>query len=267
MKKLALALVCLVSIAFFASCDPEVPQNPEPTITAITEEGYLANGQVIDMEVEYDYGFVAASNPQTQVELSKLTVVCGETVLCDTAISGTEFTFRGSIYFTNSDNRDLYEAEIIATVTDAKGYVNKASIAFSVNEEQPLTATDFTWNRHGGQAATGGLEDLGLEWKMNAKEIYAVLTPAEGATLYRFDLSGRDVWNSITTAAEKAALFGNESLTPISELREVSCTAPEKEYDIVIGTIYNGQTNLIHITKSAVFTFKGTDVTIYGQVK
>ena len=94
-----------------------------------------------------------------------------------------------------------------------------------------------------------------------------MITPMEGATMYRFDLNGRDVWNTVVTAADKATLFGDETLEPITDLREVSCTAPEKEYDIVIGTVYNGETHLIHITKSTVFTFKGTDVTITGQVK
>ena len=40
MKKLALALVCLVSVAFFASCDPTV-EHPEPTIALLTGEGYI----------------------------------------------------------------------------------------------------------------------------------------------------------------------------------------------------------------------------------
>lgn len=269
MKKLVLALVCFVGVAFFASCDPDVVLNPEPSIAILAEEGYLADGDVIDMEVEYPYGFRVASNAETQVELSNLTIVCNGSTLCDTTISGTEFVYRGTIYFTNADDsRDVFDAEIIATVTDANGKTNKASIKLGVNEAVLLTVTDFTWNRHGGQAATGGLEELGLEWKLNAlKEIYAVITPMEGATMYRFDEGVRDVWNNTVTVADKATLFGDETLTPITELKEVSCTAPEKEYDIVIGTVYNGETHLIHITKSTVFTFKGTDVTITGQVK
>ena len=269
MKKLALALVCLMGVAFFASCDPDVIDNPEPSIVTLTEEGYLTEGQVIDMGVEYLYGFRAASNPMTLKNLAKFVVTCDGTVLCDSVISGTEFEFVGSIYFTNQENdREIVgEYEIIATVTDEAGKTNSASIKISLNEEEALVPVDFTWNRHGGQDATGGLEDLGLEWNYNAKEIYAVITPKTGATMYRFDLDGRNVWNNTVTVADKAALFADETLEPITELREVSCTAPEKEYDIVIGTVYNENTYLIHITKSTVFTFKGTDVTIEGQVK
>ena len=52
MKKLALALVCLVSVAFFASCDPEIT-NPEPTIAVITGENYVYDGQTIDVNTDY----------------------------------------------------------------------------------------------------------------------------------------------------------------------------------------------------------------------
>ena len=90
MKKLALALVCLVSVAFFASCDPTI-QNPEPVISIVAEEGFLTDAQenVLDMDVAYPYGFMATSNTQTLKELSRMVIVCGGTTLCDTAISGT----------------------------------------------------------------------------------------------------------------------------------------------------------------------------------
>ncbi len=163
MKKLALALVCLVSVAFFASCDPEDIENPEPTIAILAEEGYLVDGSVIDMNVEYPYGFVAASNPLTMKNLTRLVVVCGETTLCDTAISGTEFTYRGSIYFTNEDSRDLYDAEIIATVYDEAGKTNSASLKLQIDEESELEASPFQWIRANGADGTG-LADFGLQW-------------------------------------------------------------------------------------------------------
>lgn len=267
MKKITWAFVCLVSLAVLASCRHK-PEHPEPSIEIITEEGFLHNGDVVNMGMEYAYGFRVASNAETQVELSRLYIVCGKEILYDAPINGTEFEHRGSVYITPESKGIVGSAEIIATVTDADGEVNTATIKVDINEDENLTVYDFQWNRHGGQAATGNLAQLGLQWQINAnkREIYAVITPLDDALLYRFDENVPNVWNTVKTHSDKANLF-TENLEPISELRAVSCTSPEKVYDIVIGTIYNGETHLIHITRSTSYTFKGTDVTIYGQYK
>ena len=70
MKKLALALMCLVSVAFFASCTQPV-ENPEPSIAVVTGENYIYDGQTIDLGVNYNLGFRVASNSQTMKELAK----------------------------------------------------------------------------------------------------------------------------------------------------------------------------------------------------
>lgn len=263
MKKLALALMCFASVAFFASCDPVV-QNPEPNIAILTssEVSYLTDGQVIEVNEVYPYGFIASSNPETMKELASLVVKCGETILCDTAISGTTFTFTGEIYF--EENREIIgNAEIIATVKDAAGETNSASIKVNINKEDNLEPAEFTWNRHGGTAATG-LEEFGLQWTSNTKVIYANIRPLDGATLYKFD---PEVWEATTTEAQKAALF-TEQVAGISVFNEVSCDATH-DYDFVIGTTYNGENHLIHITKAVVtpVTGVGTDITITGEAK
>ena len=263
MKKLALALVCLVSVAFFASCDPEVIENPEPSIAILAEEGYLTDGLVIDMNTEYPYGFVTASNPLTMKNLTRLVVVCGGETLCDTAISGTEFTYRGSIYFTNQDSRDLFDAEIIATVYDEAGKTNSASIKVQVDEESELEATPFIWKREGSNPGEG-LAELGLKWTKNAKdEVFAVIEPVEGATLYSVP---SEKWDEITTESELDALFSEGGIAqPIKDYRGVSAWASH-EYDDVIATYYEGFYYLIHITKGTVST-KGTNITIEGEWK
>ena len=73
MKKLALALMCLVGVAFLSSCDPEEPvvQNPEPTITIMASEGFITgtvdNPTVIDLyePVATKFGFKVESNAET----------------------------------------------------------------------------------------------------------------------------------------------------------------------------------------------------------
>ena len=133
MKKLALALVCIVSVAFFASCDPTIT-NPEPTIAILSDEGCLVGGEVIDMNVVYPYGFIATSNPQPMKELSKFVIVCGSTTLCDTAISGTVFNYKGEFYFSDEDSREIIgSAEIVATVTDVAGNTASATIKVDIN--------------------------------------------------------------------------------------------------------------------------------------
>jgi len=263
MKKLALALVCLISAAFFASCDPTIT-NPEPTIAILSDEGCLIGGEVVDMDVVYPFGFIANSNPQTQKELSKFVVICGSITLCDTAISGTDFTYKGEIVFSDVEERDIVgSAEIVATVTDVAGNIATATIKVDINKEIALVPKDFTWNRHGGAPATG-LDVFGLEWNSNTKDVFANIKPMDGAVLYEFE---PDVWENTNTQLEKAELFNNEQLVGIEAFRKVSCYYPHNDYDFVIGTTYNGENYLIHITANELHDFKGTDVTIYGQYK
>ena len=223
MKKLALALVCLFSVAFFASCDPDIT-NPEPSIQILQEEGYLQDNDVVDLGTDYLFGFVVASNPQTNKDLASLVVNVGDTQWANVDLTGLkEYTHRDTVAWTLT--REIIGTDVItAVVTDVDGNTATATINVSVNEPAiPLEAADFTWNRHGGAAATG-LDEFGLEWNSNAKEIYAVITPAEGAQLYKFD---PEVWENTTTSVQKAALF---SETPtISQFKEISCTAGNKD--------------------------------------
>ena len=139
MKKLALALVCLVSVAFFASCDPqEIVQELQPSIEVLSGEDYLQNGDVIDMYELRDYGFRCASNPTSQAELVNFkltsTITTGEAdeepvidVICDSVISGTEFTYIGELYFKWAEKDIVAYAELTATVTDATASSTKSA--------------------------------------------------------------------------------------------------------------------------------------------
>lgn len=258
MKKLALALVCLVSVAFFASCTPK----GQPTISVLAEEGYATDGQNVILNTNIPFGFVLASSTETASELTKLYITVDSAKWAEIDLTGTSYTYRDTISF--SLNREIIGTSVIkATVTDAKGQTASTSITLNIEKapEVALVAKDFTWNRHGGNDATG-LDEYGLEWKTNEKEIYAVITPKTGALLYRFEPAA---WGNTITNAAKVALFSEA--TSITQFKEVSCTAANKDYDIVIGTVYNSEYHLIHVTHSKVSTFKGTDVTITGQSK
>ncbi len=259
MKKLALALVCLVSVAFFASCDPKV-ENPEPAIAALTGEGYLADSAVIEANVDYPFGFIVTSNPDTQKDIVRVELLINDEPV-DTVenIDAQTYTYESIFRY---DTREVIDEVVIALrATDADNQTQTAKIRVWVNEEAYLVANDFTWNRHGGADGTG-LEPFGLKWERNAKEVFAVIEPLEGALMYRFDPA---VWETIQTEAQLAALFSEA--TTIDNFKEVSCEAVDKDYDVVLGTTYQGINYLIHVTHSHVFTFKGTDVTITGQYK
>lgn len=268
MKKLALALVCLVSLAFFASCDPTV-DHPEPAISVLTGDGYLYDGCVADLDVYHKFGFQLASNALTNEPLAAVSVKVGNEedgyeIFDDIDIEGDTYVYENEIIWSLRNREIIAEVEIICTVIDAAGKSNSASIKVSLNEEDNLEPVDFSWNRHGGQPGTG-LEVFGLKWERNNKaEIYAVIEPInKNIPMYKFDAK---VWDETKTAAQKAALFA-EATNAIEQFNEVSCTAGNKDYDIVIGTVYNGEQHLIHITHSNAYQFKGTDVTITGQAK
>ena len=263
MKKLALALMCLVSVAFFASCDPEDITTPEPTIAILAEEGFVTNNSVVDLETPFCYGFMVASNPDTQKELSSLIVKIGDDDADTIALTGTDYIFRDTISL-RLDRDIIGETAIVGTVTDVDGKSATATITLQLNET-PLTATAFEWNRHGSAAVTGGIEAFGLKWEGNAKEVFAVIEPVEGALLY--DIPA-DKWAAVTTAAEKAALFSDGGVaSPIRDFRGVSAWTTHHDYNFVIGTLYNNEYHLIHITEGIVSTFKGTDIVIKGEAK
>jgi hypothetical protein len=274
MKKLALALVCFASVAFFASCQKEIT-NPEPTISVITDEGFVKNGDVVDVEQTIVYGFQMASNSQTKKELKQLSVATyfinleGVEELQEEEIVSlagkTEYRYVDTVYYKVTTRDVMGSIKTVATVTDVDGKINTATLTLSLNEPaEPLEEADFTWFRH-SQNPGEGLEEFGLEWTGNGKEVFAIIKPVEGATLYAFD---PDTWNEVTTDVEKVAAFTEGIHGILSDFRGVSAWN-SKDYNFVIGTLYEGEYHLIHITHGQVDNngSAGTDITITGKAK
>ena len=274
MKKLALALVCMFSVAFFASCTQDIT-NPEPSISVITDEGFVKNGDVIDLEQPFVYGFQMASNSQTKKELKQLSVVA--TILdldgneaanqeeIVPLIGLTEYRYVDSIYY-ELDRDVIGSVRYVATVTDVDGKINAATLTISLNRPtQPLEEKDFTWFRHGSNDGEG-LAEYGLEWKGNGKEVFAIIKPVAGATMF---MLSPENWDAITTDIEKAAFFSEGNLiAQIPDFRGVSAWNT-KDYDYVIATLYNDEYHVIHITHGQVDNngSAGTDITITGKAK
>lgn len=271
MKKFALALLCIVSVAFFASCSKDDdPKNPSISVYAPSTD-FVQDGATVDLLADsIKFGFQMASNADSQKELASLRVVIAvdtiETEWANLPLSGTTFTYTDSFSF--SAKEIIGHAVITATVTDADNNTATASITLNIDYTDPeLEVKDFTWNRHGGNAATG-LAEYGLEWTSNAKdEIFAQIKPMAGYSLYEFAPA---TWTEITTENTKALFFHNLVEIPsIAVFNKVSAFTSHDNLDYVIGTINHetSEAHLMHITKNAVSTFKGTDVTIYGQAK
>jgi hypothetical protein len=276
MKKLALALVCFVSVAFFASCTPEIT-NPEPSIAIMTGENYVYDGQTIDINTEYLIGFRAAANSQTMKELASFKLVgtiydIDDSVLSTNdstfAISGSEYVYQEVLNF---EVRELIgKVSLTASVTDVDGKVNSTTITLNINQPAvALEPKDFSWLRKGSEDGTG-LAEYGLEWKGNGKEVFAIIKPVAGAEMY---LILPEDWAAVKTDVDKAAFFSDGVYSVISDFRGVSAWN-SNDYNFVIGTLYNGQYHMIHITHGEVQSITNaqgqyvrTDITITGQSK
>ena len=280
MKKLALALVCFASVAFFASCTPEIT-NPEPSIAVMTGENYVYDGQTIDLGQDYKIGFRAASNSQTMKELATFKLNVKFTDLDDMEIksydttmnvSGTEYTFEENLNFTLTEESRELVAKVVftVTITDVDSKMNSTSLSLNLNQAAvALEPKNFSWLRKGSDDATG-LAEYGLEWTGNGKEVFAIIKPVAGATMF---LITPEDWEAVKTDVDKAAFFSDGIYSVISDFRGVSAWT-SKDYDYVIGSLYNGEYHMIHITHGEVQTITNaqgqtirTDITITGQSK
>lgn len=261
MKKLALALVCFASVAFFASCN----ESPNPIITNLTEEGYLKDGDVIEVNTPYEFGFQVAADVNGKA-LSSLVVKIDTLQWANIDLSGkTEYKYIDTVMYSTREIIDNFT--ITAVVTDAAGKTASSEIKINVNEEQILEEKDFEWYRLGNVIT--GLEEYGLVWKGNyPKDTYAKLIPAENVKLFIFTSND---WTETTTASKKAALFNAamETQEAAEEYWNVNVTQGNMTYDDVIGTVMpDGTLNLIHVTKSHTNSSSaGSATTITGKAK
>ena len=264
MKKLALALVCLVSVAFFASCTQEV-QNPEPSIAIYAGgQDYLFDGKVVDVNVDYPFAFKAASNAETQKDLATFKIYIDDELKLDSVISGKEYEFTGTFSY-DFRNNIIDQTVIKAVVTDVAGKMNTATINLQINQpEEALAVGDFDWYRLGTQEQTG-LAEYGLKWEQNAKETHAQIKPLDGVILYKFDSS---VWDEVTYESQKVAKFSDGAVTT-AVYNNVS-TSTNGLYDDVIGTrMPDGTLHLLHVTSCVIGAYQsaGYPIHIYGQAK
>lgn len=261
MKKLALALVCLISVAFFASCTPE----GQPTINVLPGDEYVHDGDIINVNEEFNIGFTMASSIETGSQLASFTLVIDDETFETVTLEGTEYTFERTLALNTVDTRDDIDNLVITgTVTDVLGQSASVTMTLILDETQELIVEDFEWKRDGSNPGTG-LETFGLAWTSNVKEVHAVIQPKDKSVkLYQIPA---EKWAEVTTQPEKVALFADGGVAvEIDNYKGVSAEAPH-EYNDVIATLYNNEYYLIHITKGEVTYDNATHITITGEWK
>lgn len=269
MKKLALALVCLFSIAFFASCDPE----GQPTIQVYNEEGYVQDGDNVNANEQINFGFVVASSAVTNSQLSTLVVNIDGVEWANLDLTGeTEYTYTDVVTY---DTREeiVGTSVITAVVTDAAGQTATASITLTIIEnDEPLIASTFEWVRRGTQLQSAEeMAAVGLNWPGNySREDFVRITPLEGCSMYI--INDGDEFDNITTQGEKEAYFADlrENATTADRYTEISAWAADREYNTMLAVIdAAGEKHLVHFTRATVESAgsAGGLFTLYGELK
>jgi hypothetical protein len=267
MKKLAFALVCVASLAFFASCVKE----GQPTIQVLNQEGYVQNGATVEMNEQVDFGFVVASSAVTNKELTSLVVDIDGTQWANVDLTGkTEYTYTDHVTY-EPDREIIGTSVITAIVTDAAGQTATATITLNLNEEQPLIGSTFEWVRDGSHfISEEDMRAVGLTWPSNSKaEAYVNIKPLTGCSMYIIE-DGNE-YDEIATLSDKEAFFADlrENGTTADVYRGISAWDDETAYNSMLAVIdAAGEKHLVHFTYATVKNGNyGTKITISGELK
>ena len=267
MKKLALALVCLFSIAFFASCT----QEGQPTIQVYNDEGYVQDGATVNMNETVYFGFVVASSPVTNKELASLVVKVDDTEWANIDLTGvTEYTYTDYVEYTPEKN-DIYgESVITAVVTDAAGQTATATINLTLMENNPLLATTFDWSRRGLTLESAEeMAAVGLTWPGNYRDdVFVTIKPLENCSMYIIE--NGDKFNEIQTQVQKENFFANliENGTTASQYKEISAYH-DGNYNTMLAVIdADGEYHLVHFSRATTeLVPAGALIHLFGELK
>lgn len=292
MKKLALALVCMFSVAFFASCTKTI-EHPEPSIAVKTGEFFITGSvdqpTVIDLDAEsainYKYGFHIEANTETKKELKNMVLTMDVTyfeeegqeneVYYDTIdLTGkTVYDFEDYLFEQEREVYTLMEGTIKAVVTDVDNQTNTATVAFKCTKDytpEPLIGRTIEWIRQGANLMGTTEEEMasmGLKWTGSYKEVFATIEPLNNdVVMYLCD---GDDFEEIGFLDEKYEYFANlaETAEPILKYRNIT-TNNSEEYNDMLAVVYGEEYFLIHISDAKIETGSyGTQITINGAAK
>ena len=270
MKKLALALVCFASLAFFASCVKE----GQPTIQVLNAEGYVQDGATVNTGEQIDFGFVVASSAVTNSPLATLVVNVDGYEWANIDLTGeTEYTYTDYVTYDAERDDILGTSVITAVVTDAAGQTATASITLTINQPAtPLISQTFEWVRRGSNLVSEAeMAAIGLNWPGNyPREDFVRIVPLTNCTMYIIE--DGDEFDNITTQEEKDTYFADlaENGTAAARYTEISAWAAERTYNTMLAVVNAaGEKHLVHISRSTVESAgsAGGLFTIYGELK
>ena len=294
MKKLALALVCLVSVAFFASCTKTI-EHPEPAIAIMTGDNFITgtvgDPTIIDANdenaINLMYGFHVESNSETQKELKSLLLTIDvitydpeegqvNDTYYDTIDLAGKTTFDFSDYLFQQEDREiitLMEGTIKAVVTDVDNQTNTATIAFEIQMDYvpvPLIGNTIEWVRKGANLqgnTEAEMAAMGLKWTGSYKEVFATIEPLNDNVMF-YLCDGED-FDDILYVGDKNEYFANlaETATPIAKYRNIT-TNNSADYNDMLAVVYGDEQFLIRINRAEIETGSyGTQITIKGEAK
>lgn len=237
-----------------------------PTISVYQGNGYIKDGDILDLDIEYQFGFEVSSDK----ELAFLSVEIDGYDWANVDLQGlTSYTFKDVITYSAAKDEIIGESTINAVVTDVDGLMSSASINVLINQPaHQLEAIDFKWVRQGPNSLNEAeMAEYGLYWAGNYKDVFATIKPLDGAVLFVCD---GDDYDYITTDIEKADYFVSlmESSSPVESYRNISINSSENYNDMLAVVDSNGRLHLIHVTRAEVVNANMvTCVTIKGEAK
>ena len=287
MKKLALALVCMFSVAFFASCTKTI-EHPEPSIAVMTGEyfvtGTVDNPTIIDFDDEnaenYKYGFHVEYNAETKKDLSSLIVTWewidedgGIDSYCDTIdLTGQKsYDYSDYVFEQDRDTLTIIDMTVKAVVIDVDNQRNTATLAYKVQmEEDALIGRTIEWVRKADQLQGNTEQEMaamGLKWTRSHKEVFATIEPLnDDVVMYLCD---GDDFDDIVYWSDKYAYFNDlaETAEPVENYRNIT-TNNDSSYNDMLAVVYGDNLFLVHITYADIETGSyGTQITITGEAK
>lgn len=292
MKKLALALVCMFSVAFFASCTKTV-EHPEPSIAVKTGELFITGSvdqpTVIDLDdesaISYKYGFHVESNAETKKALKEMVIVMDVTtfeesgqvndIYYDTIDLTGKTAYDVEEYLFEQERNEILvmEGTIKAFVTDVDNQTNIATVAFRCKVEdtpEPLIGRTIEWIRKGANLqgnTEAEMAAMGLKWTISYKDVFATIEPLnDQVVMYLCD---GDDFDDIEFVSQKYEYFANlaENEEPIENYRNIK-TEYGAEYNDMLAVVYGEEYYLILIEDAEIETGSyGTQITINGAAK
>lgn len=271
------AIMCLFLGAALVGCNKKV-DNPKPSVTIMTEEGYTTGEEHLFTGDTLKFGFDAIANAETNEKLVKFRMYIsdGKTTIYDKVFDlNNEETFHceGEFGFV-----ELGNWQIVGRAFDAANEESAAYINIHVQEDMEEA---FVWQQVGQDSVTG-FGDYGLLW-IDTKVVDSVdmaldtisLVPVDDSiSLYVFDKSK---WDEIDTYDKKDALFKDIKKNPKNykdnkvNAYEILAAEEVVAYDEVIAVMNekeNGENILLLISNSYSEDYHGfRHLTVNGILK